>query len=133
MPGADGLAVLRHAREIAPQALVLLMTAHATVDTAVEAIRRGAQDYLLKPVIFDDVLHKVEHLLEHRQIAWENQMLRSQVERHWDFENLVGRSGRHARCDDAGTARRADAEHGADYRRKRRRQGSGGTRGSSLQ
>jgi two-component system response regulator PilR (NtrC family) len=92
MPGVDGLAVLRHAREIAPQTLVLLMTAHATVETAVEAIRRGAQDYLLKPIIFEDVLHKIDHLLEHRQIAWENQLLRSQVDRQWDFENLVGRS-----------------------------------------
>ena len=60
MPGADGLTVLRHAREIAPQTLVLLMTAHATVDTAVEALRGGAQDYLLKPVIFDDLLHKID-------------------------------------------------------------------------
>jgi DNA-binding NtrC family response regulator len=92
MPNADGLAVLRHAREAAPQTLVLLMTAHATVETAVEAIRRGAQDYLLKPVIFDDVLHKIDHLLQHRQMAWENQLLRSQVDRQWDFENLVGRS-----------------------------------------
>jgi DNA-binding NtrC family response regulator len=92
MPGADGLDVLRHAREHAPQALVLLMTAHATVETAVEAIRRGAQDYLLKPFILDDVLHKIRHLLEHRQLAWENQLLRSQVNRQWDFENLVGRS-----------------------------------------
>ncbi|HVM96892.1 MAG TPA: response regulator, partial [Candidatus Acidoferrales bacterium] len=85
MPGADGLAVLRRAREIAPQTLVLLMTAHATVETAVEAIRRGAQDYLLKPIIFDDLLHKIDHLLQHRQITWEYQMLRSQVEQQWDF------------------------------------------------
>ncbi|GIW45078.1 MAG: sigma-54-dependent Fis family transcriptional regulator [Candidatus Binatia bacterium] len=92
MPGADGLEVLRRSREIAPQTLVLLMTAHATVETAVEAIRRGAQDYLLKPIIFDDLLHKIDHLLTHRRIAWENQLLRSQVERQWDFENLVGRS-----------------------------------------
>jgi two-component system response regulator PilR (NtrC family) len=92
MPGADGMQVLQHAREVAPQTLVLLMTAHATVDTAVEALRRGAQDYMVKPIIFDDVLHKVEYLLEHRQIAWENQFLRSQVDRRWDFENLVGQS-----------------------------------------
>lgn len=92
MPGADGLEVLQRTREIAPQTLVLLMTAHATVETAVEAIRRGAQDYLLKPIIFDDLLHKIDHLLTHRQIAWENQMLRSQVERQWDFDSLVGRS-----------------------------------------
>ncbi|MBI3785670.1 MAG: sigma-54-dependent Fis family transcriptional regulator [Deltaproteobacteria bacterium] len=92
MPGADGLAVLRRTREVAPQTLVLLMTAHATVETAVEAIRRGAQDYLLKPIIFDDLLHKIDHLLQHRQMAWENQMLRSQVEQQWDFDNLIGRS-----------------------------------------
>jgi DNA-binding NtrC family response regulator len=92
MPGVDGLGVLRHAREISPQTLVLLMTAHATVETAVEAIRRGAQDYLLKPIIFDDLLHKIDHLLRHRQMAWENQVLRNQVDRQWDFENLVGRS-----------------------------------------
>ena len=92
MPGADGLSVLRHAREIAPQTLVLLMTAYATVDTAVEALRGGAQDYLLKPVMFDDVLHKIRQLMEHRQAAWDRQFLRGQVERQWDFENLVGQS-----------------------------------------
>jgi len=92
MPGADGLSVLRQAREISPQTLVLLMTAHATVDTAIEALRGGAQDYLLKPIIFDDVLHKIESLMEHRQLAWERQFLRGQVERQWDFENLVGQS-----------------------------------------
>ena len=92
MPGADGLTILTHAREVAPQTLVLLMTAHATVETAVEALQRGAQDYLLKPLIFDDVLHKIAHLLEHRQVAWEHQELRHQVARRWDFDNLVGRS-----------------------------------------
>src|ERR1700758_4962481 len=54
MPGADGLAILRRVREVSPQTLVLLMTAHATVDTAIEALQRGAQDYLLKPLIFED-------------------------------------------------------------------------------
>jgi DNA-binding NtrC family response regulator len=92
MPGADGLSVLTHAREVAPQTLVLLMTAHATVETAVEALQRGAQDYLLKPLIFEDVLHKIARLLQHRQVAWENQILRTQVGRAWDFENMIGRS-----------------------------------------
>jgi DNA-binding NtrC family response regulator len=50
MPNADGMALLRHIRDVSPQTLVI-MTAHATVDTAVEAIRLGAQDYLLKPLI----------------------------------------------------------------------------------
>jgi DNA-binding NtrC family response regulator len=92
MPGADGLTLLRRAREVSPQTLVLLMTAHATVETAIEALQRGAQDYLLKPLMFEDVLHKIEHLMRHRQVAWENQMLRNQVGRQWDFDNLVGNS-----------------------------------------
>jgi len=92
MPGADGLEVLQRAREQCPQSMVLLMTAHATVDTAVQALRRGAQDYLLKPVLFEDALHKIEYLLQHRQTAWENQFLRHQAERQWDFENMIGRS-----------------------------------------
>ncbi len=92
MPGADGLEVLQRARELAPQILVLIMTAHATVDSAVAALRRGAHDYFLKPVIFDDALHKVESLLRHRQIAWENQFLRTEANRHWSLGNIVSRS-----------------------------------------
>ncbi len=92
MPGVDGLAVLRRTREITPQTLVLIMTAHATVDSAVEALRAGAQDYLLKPVLFDDLLHKLANLINYRQIAWERQFLRSQVDRQWDFDHLVGQS-----------------------------------------
>jgi two-component system response regulator PilR (NtrC family) len=92
MPGADGLEVLRRTHEIAPQTLVLIMTAHATVDSAVEALRAGAQDYLLKPVLFDDLLHKLASLMDYRQIAWERQFLRSQVDRQWDFDHLVGQS-----------------------------------------
>ncbi|GIW39798.1 MAG: acetoacetate metabolism regulatory protein AtoC [Candidatus Binatia bacterium] len=92
MPGADGLEVLERVRERSPQTLTLLMTAHASVDTAVQALRRGAQDYLLKPLLFDEVLHKVEALLQHRQIAWENQFLRSQLHRRWDVDEVVARS-----------------------------------------
>ncbi len=92
MPGADGLEVLQRAREVAPQALVLIMTAHATVDTAVAALRRGAHDYFLKPVIFDDALHKVESLLRYRQTAWENQFLRREANRFWSFDDIVSTS-----------------------------------------
>jgi two-component system response regulator PilR (NtrC family) len=92
MPGADGMDVLRHLREVSPQSLVILMTAHATVDTAVEAIRLGAQDYLLKPLIFEDVLHKVQHLMEHRKLAWENQLLRREINTRFGSERPLGRS-----------------------------------------
>jgi two-component system response regulator PilR (NtrC family) len=92
LPGADGLAVLRHVREICPKTLLLVMTAHATVETAVEAMRLGAQDYILKPLIFEDVLRKVRHLMDHKSIAWENQMLRRELNRYFVPDQPVGRS-----------------------------------------
>lgn len=92
MPGADGLAVLRKVRDVCPQTMVMLMTAYASVETVVDALRLGAQDYLIKPILLDDVLYKVRRLLDHKQQAWELQLLRREITRHLDFESLIGRS-----------------------------------------
>lgn len=92
MPGADGLEVLRRTREISPQTLVILVTAYASLETAVEALRQGAHDYIIKPLILEDVLGKVRRLLDYKQLAWEAQILRREVEARFDFENLVGKS-----------------------------------------
>ena len=91
MPGADGLSVLQRAREISPQTIVILMTAHASIETAVEALRQGAMDYVLKPVIFDDLLGKIARALEHRQAVWEAQQLRHESAQRYDFAQLVGK------------------------------------------
>ena len=92
MPGANGLAVLKHVREISPQTMVVIMTAHASVETAIEAIRAGAQDYMLKPLVFADVLRKIQNLMSHRQLAWENQLLRREVNGHFAPDRPLGRS-----------------------------------------
>jgi two-component system response regulator PilR (NtrC family) len=92
MPGADGLEVLRKVRATAPQTIVIVMTAHATIETAVTALREGAADYVLKPILFDDLLAKVSRLLEFRQLGWETQLLRREVQRDFDFDHLVGKS-----------------------------------------
>ena len=92
MPGADGLSVLKMVRERYPQTMFMLMTAYGSVETSVEALRLGAQDYLLKPLLFEDVLHKVARLLDHKQQAWEIQLLRREVNQDVDFDRLVGRS-----------------------------------------
>jgi two-component system response regulator PilR (NtrC family) len=92
MPGSDGMVVLRHIRDVSPQTLVILMTAHASVETAIEAIRLGAQDYLLKPLIFEDVLRKVQLLMSHRKLAWENQLLRRELSSHFSPDRPLGRS-----------------------------------------
>ena len=68
------------------------MTAYASIETVIEALRLGAQDYLLKPLLFEDVLNKVRRLFEHKRLAWENQMLRREVTRHYDFDGMVGQS-----------------------------------------
>lgn len=92
MPGTGGLTVLKTVRELYPQAMVLLMTAYASVETVVEALRLGAQDYLLKPLLIGDVLHRVRRLLEHKRQALDLQLLRRERTRHFDFAGLVGRS-----------------------------------------
>ena len=92
MPGADGITVLRHIRDVSPQTLVIIMTAHASVETAVQAIRLGAQDYILKPLIFEEVLRKVQLLIAHRKLAWENQLLRREVDIHFSPDRPLGRS-----------------------------------------
>lgn len=92
MPGVDGLTVLKRVRETAPQTFVLIMTAFATVDTAVAALQLGAQDYLLKPIVFEDVLRKIENLLEHKNLAWEIQMLRREANKRFSPTELIGQS-----------------------------------------
>jgi DNA-binding NtrC family response regulator len=92
MPGADGVEVLRRVREARPQTMVMLMTAYASVETVVAALRLGAQDYLLKPLLLDDVLNKVGRALEAKRQAWELQLLRREVARRADPGGLVGRS-----------------------------------------
>jgi len=92
MPGMGGIELLREVRRICPQTLFVLVTAHASVETAVQALHDGAHDYMLKPLAYDDVVTKVARLLEQRQIAWQVQYLRREVESRYDFENLVGQS-----------------------------------------
>jgi two-component system response regulator PilR (NtrC family) len=92
MPGLDGVALLKQIRQLRPQTLVILMTAYASVETAVDALREGAHDYMIKPLVFEDALAKIARLLERRQLAWQIQHLRHEVEERFDFDNLVGQS-----------------------------------------
>jgi two-component system response regulator PilR (NtrC family) len=92
MPNLDGVALLERLRQLRPQTLVLLMTAYASVETAVEALRQGAHDYMIKPLVYEDVLAKFARLLEHRSLAWQIQHLRREVESRFDFEGLIGQS-----------------------------------------
>jgi DNA-binding NtrC family response regulator len=90
LPGLDGLDLLDRLLQIRPETLVLMITAYATVENAVAAFRRGAQDYLMKPVIFDELLAKIERLIAYQRLLLENQALRRQLHAPGDLELMVG-------------------------------------------
>jgi two-component system response regulator PilR (NtrC family) len=92
MPGRDGLEVVARVREVSPQTLIIIITAYASIETAVAAIRQGAHDYIIKPLLFEDLLSKVNHLFQYRNLATENQMLRREIQMRFDFENIIAKS-----------------------------------------
>ena len=92
LPGIDGLELLEKLLRLRPELLVLIITAYATVENAVAAFRRGAHDYLMKPVIFDELLSKLDRLMRFRRLTRENQALRRQIHAPVDLETLVGES-----------------------------------------
>ncbi len=83
MPGVDGLEVLRQAREIAPQAVVLIFTGYASVESAIEALREGAYDYLVKPCSADELKLKIERGLERVHLAEERQRAEEELRRSY--------------------------------------------------
>ncbi len=92
LPGMDGLELLEQLRPISPETFVLLITAYATVENAVEAFQRGAHDYLMKPILLDEVLVKIRRLMAHRALYLENQWLRRELNRAEGPTELVGSS-----------------------------------------
>src|SRR2546426_959562 len=94
MPGADGLAVLARLREVRPDATVVVMTAHGTMDTAIQAMQRGAYDYLAKPFDLDEVVLLAERALAARRLTQEVRQLKSGLQEVWEFGALIGRHPR---------------------------------------
>ncbi len=90
LPGLDGLGLLDRLLQVRPDTMVVMITAYATVENAVAAFRRGAQDYLIKPVIFDELLAKLEKLLAYRRLWRENQALRRQLHASAGPDAMVG-------------------------------------------
>ncbi len=92
MPGMDGIEFLRKLRDAEPDVAVVVMTAFGAVDTAVEAMRAGAADYLTKPLNTDELLVVLDRALEHRQLRRETTELKTQLAERYRFENIVGSS-----------------------------------------
>ena len=92
MSGVDGLGVLQRARAFNPRALVVLITAYATVETAVLALRAGASDYVVKPFKLDDLAARVRRLLDYRAAIQENGLLRRAIQPPGSNHGLIGQS-----------------------------------------
>lgn len=92
MPNMDGLELLREARRRRPNLDVVLMTAHATVKTAITAMREGASDYLEKPFDRDELVIVVDRVLEQRGLREENRQLRELVTTSSSMGNIIGES-----------------------------------------
>ncbi len=92
MPGLNGLELLRRIKKIAPETVVVMMTAYGSVQDAVQAMKSGAYDYLLKPFGPDQATLVAQRALERRQLVRENRILRNEVAAKYSFENLVGKS-----------------------------------------
>ena len=92
MPGLDGIQLLERAQAALPELIVILVTAFAHVDTAVRAMRSGAEHYLTKPVQIDELLIVIDRALERRRLALEATELRGRLEAHLSFDNLIGSS-----------------------------------------
>lgn len=79
MPGMNGLELLREIKRINPEIETVIMTAYGTIETAVEAMKAGARDYLTKPIDFDELCILIDRVAEHRTLVQENRMLREEL------------------------------------------------------
>jgi DNA-binding NtrC family response regulator len=92
MPGMDGLQVLAQAKTLQPDAPVIIMTAYATVDTAVQAMKQGAYDYLVKPFELEELSLMVGKLTNTQALRRENILLRKALKHQYEFKDMVSKS-----------------------------------------
>jgi len=92
MPGMDGLEMLRRIKSLKPDSIVIVMTAFATVDTAVKALKDGAYDYVTKPFDPDDLTHLIRNATKQISLADENETLKKKVVSLETTEDLIGKS-----------------------------------------
>jgi len=92
LPGITGIELLKRIKEQLPEQIVIITTAYASLETAVEALRTGAYDYVVKPVMHEEIKQIVKNALTQGALQEENNRLRRQIERHYDLSMIVGES-----------------------------------------
>jgi two-component system response regulator HydG len=88
----SGLEALEEIKAFNPAIPVTIMTAYSSVETAVEALKKGAYDYLTKPLDFDKLRLTIERAMEHTRLKEENRLLKESLGKHFDMQNIIGRS-----------------------------------------
>ncbi len=92
MPEMDGLELLKTVKGTRPEVMVILMTAYGSIETAVEAMRIGANDYITKPVDFNELLIHISKAQKENALLMENRLLRMEVRKKFEFNNIIGKS-----------------------------------------
>jgi DNA-binding NtrC family response regulator len=92
LPGLNGIEFLKEAKKQVMDQLVIVMTAYASIETAIGALRAGAYDYILKPIIHEEIKRIIRNALNVRSLWAENLILKKQIERLYDFEKIIGES-----------------------------------------
>ena len=92
MPEMDGMQLLNFLIKDHPNIPVIMITAHGTVEAAVEAMRIGAKDYILKPIRLDEILAKVERITQLNSLIKENEYLLNRLQQTYDFTNMIGKT-----------------------------------------
>ena len=94
MPGMDGIELLKKAKEVSPSIEVIIITAYASIPTAIAAIREGAYDYIEKPFSPERVELLIKKLVEHQRLIEENISLHQKLEKRYRFENIIAKSAK---------------------------------------
>ena len=92
LPGMDGIEMLAKVREQIPDQIFIVVTAYASLDTSVKALRAGAYDYIMKPIIHEEIKQVVRNALKQRSLLAENTMLKREIAREHDFSSYIGGS-----------------------------------------
>jgi DNA-binding NtrC family response regulator len=117
MPGMDGLQVLDQARKLQPDAAVIMITAYATVDTAVRAMKLGAADYLVKPFDPEELSLLMQKVVAQQHLVRENVVLRKALKKEHRFRDLVSKSPSSPRWPRARTPPSSSSARAAPARR----------------
>jgi len=92
MPGMDGLTALTKIKEIAPKTELIIMTAFATIETAIQSIKSGAHEYIVKPIDPEELSHKIRNIIGPQELLQENLLLKKQLQEQFSLGEIIGQS-----------------------------------------